>query len=135
MEQQQEWNEVKAEKEEAPKVEFEVEEEVKKEPKKEEPKQEVEQEEKPKELEGIDTKGAQKRIKQLVRQRKEKEEEVARLIRQNEELAHRVKKQEKDFYEIGKLNLTANEKQIKDKLDLARTAYSTAYEEGDSTKI
>ena len=50
MEQQQEWNEVKAEKEEAPKVEFEVEEEVKKEPKKEEPKQEVEQEEKPKEL-------------------------------------------------------------------------------------
>ena len=135
MEQQQEWNEVKAEKEEAPKVEFEVEEEVKKEPKKEEPKQEVEQEEKPKELEGIDTKGAQKRIKQLVRQRKEKEEEVARLIRQNEELAHRVKKQEKDFYEIGKLNLTANEKQIKDKLDLARTAYATAHDEGDSAKI
>ena len=135
MEQQQEWNEVKAEKEEAPKVEFEVEEEVKKEPKKEEPKQEVEQEEKPKELEGIDTKGAQKRIKQLVRQRKEKEEEVARLIRQNEELAHRVKKQEKDFYEIGKLNLTANEKQIKDKLDLARTAYATAHEEGNSEKI
>ena len=76
-----------------------------------------------------------KRIKQLVRQRKEKEEEVARLIRQNEELAHRVKKQEKDFYEIGKLNLTANEKQIKDKLDLARTAYATAHEEGNSEKI
>merc|ERR1711918_11372 len=96
--------EVKVEKEEAPKVEFEVEEENKQEPKKEEPK----------ELEGIDTKGAQKRIRQLVKQRKEKEEEVARLIRQNEELSNRVKKQEKDFYEIGKLNLTANEKQIKD---------------------
>ena len=39
MEQQQEWNEVKTEKEEAPKVEFEVEEEVKEEPKKEEMKQ------------------------------------------------------------------------------------------------
>ena len=141
MEQQQEWGEVKVEKEEAPKVEFEVEEE-KKEEVKEEPKQEIKKEpeeeqkkEEPKELEGIDTKGAQKRIRQLVKQRKEKEEEVARLIRQNEELAHRVKKQEKDFYEIGKLNLTANEKQIKDKLDLARTAYSTAYEEGDSAKI
>ena len=141
MEQQQEWGEVKVEKEEAPKVEFEVEEE-KKEEVKEEPKQEIKEEpkeepkkEEPKELEGIDTKGAQKRIRQLVKQRKEKEEEVARLIRQNEELAHRVKKQEKDFYEIGKLNLTANEKQIKDKLDLARTAYSTAYEEGDSAKI
>ena len=141
MEQQQEWGEVKVEKEEAPKVEFEVEEEkkeeVKEEPKqeiKEEPKQEPKKEE-PKELEGIDTKGAQKRIRQLVKQRKEKEEEVARLIRQNEELSNRVKKQEKDFYEIGKLNLTANEKQIKDKLDLARTAYATAHEEGDSAKI
>jgi len=140
MEQQQEWNEVKTEKEEAPKVEFEVEEEVKEEPKKEEPKkeepkQEVEQEEKPKELEGIDTKGAQKRIKQLVRQRKEKEEEVSRLIRQNEELVNRVKRQEQDFFKLGKLNLTANEKQIKDKLELARTAYATAHEEGDSSKI
>ena len=141
MEQQQEWGEVKTEKEETPKVEFEVEEE-KKEEVKEEPKQEIKEEpkeepkkEEPKELEGIDTKGAQKRIRQLVKQRKEKEEEVARLIRQNEELSNRVKKQEKDFYEIGKLNLTANEKQIKDKLDLARTAYATAHEEGDSAKI
>ena len=140
MEQQQEWNEIKTEKEEAPKVEFEVEEEVKEEPKKEEPKkeepkQEVEQEEKPKELEGIDTKGAQKRIKQLVRQRKEKEEEVSRLIRQNEELVNRLKRQEQEFYKVGQLNLTANEKQIKDKLELARTAYATAHEEGDSSKI
>ena len=138
---QEGWGEVKIEKEEAPKVEFEVEEE-KKEEIKEEPKQEIKEEpkeepkkEEPKELEGIDTKGAQKRIRQLVKQRKEKEEEVARLIRQNEELANRVKKQEKDFYEIGKLNLTANEKQIKDKLELARTAYATAHEEGDSAKI
>ena len=141
MEQQQEWGEVKVEKEEAPKVEFEVEEE-KKEEIKEEPKQEIKEEpkkepkkEEPKELEGIDTKGAQKRIRQLVKQRKEKEEEVARLIRQNEELSNRVKKQEKDFYEIGKLNLTANEKQIKDKLELARTAYATAHEEGNAEKL
>mgnify|MGYP003111165978 CR=1 FL=1 len=138
--QQQEWNEVEVETKEAPKVEFEVEEE-KKEEIKEEPKQEIkkqpkeETKEEPKELEGIQTKGAEKRIRQLVKQRKEKEEEVARLIRQNEELVNRVKKQEKDFYEIGKLNLTANEKQIKDKLDLARTAYATAHEEGDSNKI
>ena len=141
MEQQQEWGEVKVEKEETPKVEFEVEEE-KKEEVKEEPKQEIKEEpkeepkkEEPKGLEGIDTKGAQKRIRQLVKQRKEKEEEVARLIRQNEELATRVKKQEEDFYKLGKLNITANEKQIKDKLELARTAYATAHEEGDSSKI
>jgi hypothetical protein len=61
--QEESWNEVKTEKEEAPKVEFEVEEEVKKEEpvveakeEKEEPKKEA-----PKELDGIDTKGAQKK--------------------------------------------------------------------------
>ena len=138
MEQQEEWNKVDTEKKEEPKVEFEVEEEEKKEEIKEEPKQEEvkkEPEEKPKELEGIDTKGAQKRIRQLVKQRKDKEEEVARLIKQNEELAYRVQKQEQEFYKVGKLNLNANEKQIKDKLDLARTAYATAHEEGDSAKI
>ena len=141
MEQQQEWGEVKIEKEEAPKVEFEVEEE-KKEEVQEEPKQEIKEEpkeepkkEEPKELEGIDTKGAQKRIRQLVKQRKEKEEEVARLIRQNEELAGRVKKQQEDFVKLGQLNLTANEKQIKDKLELARTAYATAHEEGNAEKL
>ena len=40
----------------------------------------------PKELEGIETNGAQKRIKQLVRQRKDREEHIEDLLRQNEEL-------------------------------------------------
>ena len=136
--QEESWNEVKTEKEkEAPKVEFEIEEEAKKEEpvveakeEKEEPKKET-----PKELEGIDTKGAQKRIRQLVKQRKDKEDEVAILIRQNEELVNRVKRQEQDFYKVGKLNLSANEKQISDKLKLARTAYATAHDEGDSNKL
>ena len=136
--QEESWNEVKTEKEkEAPKVEFEIEEEAKKEEpvveakeEKEEPKKET-----PKELEGIDTKGAQKRIRQLVKQRKDKEDEVAILIRQNEELVNRVKRQEQDFYKVGRLNLSANEKQISDKLKLARTAYATAHDEGDSNKL
>ena len=136
--QEESWNEVTTEKEkEAPKVEFEIEEEAKKEEpvveakeEKEEPKKET-----PKELEGIDTKGAQKRIRQLVKQRKDKEDEVAILIRQNEELVNRVKRQEQDFYKVGRLNLSANEKQISDKLKLARTAYATAHDEGDSNKL
>ena len=44
--------------------------------------------EEPKELEGIETKGAEKRIRQLVRQRKEREEKIDALIKQNEELGH-----------------------------------------------
>jgi hypothetical protein len=127
--QEESWNEVKTEEPEKEKVEFEVE---KEEPKKVEP--EVKKEE-PKELQGIETKGAEKRIRQLVKQRKDKEDEVARLIKQNEELNSRLNNTQKEFTNISKLNLDATEKQLKDKLELARGAYTTAYQDGDAEKI
>ena len=138
MEQQQEWSEVQTEKPEKEKIEFEVE---KDEPKKEEVKQEVKtpepevKKEEPKELEGINTKGAEKRIRQLIKQRKDRDEEVARLIKQNEELTSKLNNTQKEFTNISKLNLDATEKQLKDKLELARTNYKTAHQEGDTEKI
>ena len=138
MEQQQEWSEVQTEKPEKEKIEFEIE---KDEPKKEEVKQEVKtpepevKKEEPKELEGINTKGAEKRIRQLIKQRKDRDEEVARLIKQNEELTSRLTNTQKEFTNISKLNLDATEKQLKDKLELARTNYKTAHEEGNTEKI
>ena len=71
MQQEQEWSEVQTEQPEKEKVEFEVE---KDEPKKEEVKQETQapepevKKEEPKELDGINTKGAEKRIRQLIKQ-------------------------------------------------------------------
>ena len=127
--QEESWNEVKTEEPEKEKVEYEVE---KEEPKKVEP--EVKKEE-PKELQGIETKGAEKRIRQLVKQRKDKEDEVARLIKQNEELNSRLNNTQKEFTNISKLNLDATEKQLKDKLELARGAYTTAHQDGDAEKI
>ena len=138
MQQEQEWSEVQTEKPEKEKIEFEVE---KDEPKKEEVKQEVKtpepevKKEEPKELEGINTKGAEKRIRQLIKQRKERDEEVARLIKQNEELTSKLNNTQKEFTNISKLNLDATEKQLKDKLELARTNYKTAHQEGDTEKI
>ena len=138
MEQQQEWSEVQTEKPEKEKVEFEIE---KDEPKKEEVKQEVKapepvvKKEEPKELEGINTKGAEKRIRQLIKQRKDRDEKVARLIKQNEELTSKLNNTQKEFTNISKLNLDATEKQLKDKLELARTNYKTAHQEGDTEKI
>jgi hypothetical protein len=134
MQQEQEWSEVQTEKPEKEKIEFEVE---KDEPKKEEvkaPEPEVKKEE-PKELEGINTKGAEKRIRQLIKQRKDRDEEVARLIKQNEELTSRLTNTQKEFTNISKLNLDATEKQLKDKLELARANYKTAHQEGDTEKI
>ena len=72
------------------KVEYEVEEKVveaaqpEPEPEvKEEP--EVTTKEEPKELEGIETSGAQKRIRQLVKQRKERDAQLAQLIQHHQE--------------------------------------------------
>ena len=144
----EEWTKVESpSSEEAEKVEFEVEEEkeatpdpapqveakaeVEKEPEPE-PEQKAED---PQELDGIETKGAQKRIRKLVSQRKERDTQIAKLIQQNEALNTRLTTREQEFHNISKLNLDANEKQITDKLELARAAYSTAHEEGNSEKI
>ena len=129
----EEWTEVEAsspEKEED-KVEFEVEEELKTEaPSDTEPK-----EEEPQELDGIETKGAQKRIRQLIKQRKDRDDQISQLIRQNEELTGKISTREQEFSNISKLHLDANEKQLTDKMELARAAYKSAHDEGDTGKI
>ena len=56
-------------------VDFEIEEEEEQQPVAAKEEEQPEQEEKPKELEGIETKGAE-RIRQLIRQRKEREEKL-----------------------------------------------------------
>jgi len=139
----QEWSKVEIKASEEPKVEYEVEgeeDEKVETPSPIEAKEEVKSEEAPKEdsppeLEGVDTKGAQKRIRQLVKQRKERDEKLAELMRQNEELSSKLQNTEHQFNTVSKLNLNASEKQITDKLELARNAYKSAHEEGDSAKI
>ena len=140
---QEEWSEVEVKAPEEPKVEYEVEgEEDEKveanspvESKEEVKQEEPPKEEAPKELEGVETKGAQKRIRQLVKQRKERDEQLAQLIQQNEQLTNRLNNTEHQFNTVNKLSLNASEKQITDKLELARGAYKAAHEEGDSAKI
>ena len=122
------------------KVEYEIEEKVveaaQPEPApevKEEP--EVTTKEEPKELEGIETSGAQKRIRQLVKQRKEREEQVALLQKQNEELNKQLYAKHNEVNEINKVSLTASEKQLEDKIQLARAVYLEAFEEGEKEKL
>ena len=128
----EEWTEVEApSSEEEKKVEYEVEqEEVKVEAQPEAPSATE-----PKELDGIETKGAQKRIRQLIKQRKDRDEHITKLIQQNEQLNTKLSSREREFSNISKMHLDANEKQLTDKLELARAAYKSAHEEGDATKI
>jgi|TARA_R110000744_G_scaffold346633_1_gene452187 hypothetical protein len=111
------------------KIEYEVEEESKVEAKEETVV------ESPEELEGIETKGAQKRIRQLVKQRKERDEQIHQLMQQNEQLQTTVHQTQNTFEEVSKKNLDVTEKQLTDKLTLARTAYTDAFESGDKDKL
>ena len=121
-------------------VDFEIEEEeeqpvqAQEEVVEEQPEQKIETEQ-PKELEGIETKGAEKRIRQLIRQRKEREEQIEELIKQNEELKLSIKSKDNEVDSIATRSLDANEKQLTQNIELARQAYMEAFEEGDKEKV
>ena len=133
----EEWTEVEAEdSEKENKVEFEVEEDTPEEVKAEAPSDTEEtKSDQPEELDGIETKGAQKRIRQLIKQRKDRDDQINQLIQQNEQLNGKLNSREQEFTNISKLHLDANEKQLTDKMELARAAYKSAHDEGDTGKI
>jgi hypothetical protein len=136
------WGEVDttAKPQEEQQIEFELEEEQKvEEVQIEEPEEEVKEEpqdnEAPKELEGIETKGAEKRIRQLVRQRKEREETIQTLLAQNEELKNNLSKKDKEVVSITSNSLNVNEQSLEKTVKMAREAYLEAFENGEKEKV
>jgi hypothetical protein len=93
------------------------------------------QEETIEELDGIKTKGAEKRIRQLVTQRKERENVIAQ---QNEELAKlraellnsQTSKQTMEVDSLG-----SKESALKERIKLAESAYLQAYDDGEKEKL
>ena len=61
----------------------------------------------------------------------EEEEEV----QPQQELSSNLKQRESSFNEVSKLNLDASEKQLTDKVTLARNAYMEAFESGEKEKL
>jgi hypothetical protein len=116
-------------------VEYEIEEPVVKQKAQEDIKEDDTEVEEPKELEGIETAGAEKRIRQLVKQRKEREEQVTSLQIQNEELNKKLLGKENEVQSMGKRTLAMSEKQLTDKIALAREVYLEAFEEGEKEKL
>lgn len=142
---EEDWNRIEVKRPEGePEVEFEVDEEVKAEEEEARRPLEIEEEievdpaapdpdpvETAPELAGVDTEGAQKRIRQLVRQRKEREEQI---IAQQQELARlrgQLQETETKNVEVFKKNYDVTEQQLKEKAEMARQAYLRAYDDGD----
>ena len=131
MAENEDWGTVEVPSTEEDKVEYEIEEVVQEKEVLEVKADEVKDEE-PKELEGIETAGAEKRIRQLVKQRKEREEQVVSLQIQNEELNKKLLGKENEVQSMGKRTLDMSEKQLTDKIALAKEVYLEAFDEGEN---
>ena len=87
------------------------------------------------ELDGIETQGAEKRIRKLIRQRKERDEEISKLIEQNNQLQSRLNVKETEVTTNVKQNIELSSKQVEDKIELARAAYLNAFDGGDKEQL
>ena len=121
MSEKEEWSEIETPNEEQ-KIEIEIE-------KEEEEVQETKNEE------GKRDTNAEKRIAQLIRQRRERDQQITALIQKNEVLSGSLRTKDNEVHQVNKLSLDASEKQLTDKLELARTVYMEAFEEGEKEKL
>ena len=131
------WNTVSVQNEEPEKIEIEFEEpQEEQKPEVEVQKEEVvkEEEEAP-ELDGIETNGATRRIKKLLFERQERDKHIQALIQKNEELNTNLRTKDKEVNTLGKTSLDASQKQLTDKIELARSVYTEAFEEGDKDRV
>jgi len=132
------WNTVSVQNEEPEQIEIEFEEpQEEQKPEVEVQKEEVvkEEEEEAPELEGIETNGATRRIKKLLFERQELEKHNQALIQKNEELNTNLRTKDKEVNTLGKTSLDASQKQLTDKIELARAVYTEAFEEGDKDRV
>ena len=92
----------------------------------------VENEEKPvKELEGIETKGAEKRIRQLIRQRKERDEKLQKMEERLSTLQNELNQKEEQLSNSLKSSIDNSESQLNSNLEAAKSIYRQAIENSD----
>ena len=105
--------------------------------KKPEPEVEIEttDDEATKELDGIETEGARKRINRLVKQRKEKEEKLLLAEQQIQQLQEQLNSQNKKLKDTEIASLTSQEKSLQQQLKNSEEAYKSAYDSGDKDKM
>ena len=89
----------------------------------------------PKELEGIETDGARKRINRLVKQRKEKEEALLTAQQKIQELETKLSSQDKKLNDVETAGLVSQENNLKSQLKMAEDNYKAAYDAGDKDKM
>lgn len=88
-----------------------------------------------KELEGINTAGAQKRIRQLIRQRKERDEEISRLRAEKEQALALVRTRDTELMESVKTTIDTTEGQLASRIESAKRSLKAAVDQSDTDAI
>tara|TARA_R100000149_G_C5879421_1_gene143902 strand:+ start:92 stop:1129 length:1038 start_codon:yes stop_codon:yes gene_type:complete len=94
-----------------------------------------EEKENPSELEGIETKGAQKRIRQLIKQRKDREDKIQELENRIAQYEETIRSKDQELVSSLKTNIESNELQLQEQVKLAESAYRRALEGGEPDEI
>lgn len=94
--------------------------------------EEVEEEAPVKEAE---TSGAQKRIRQLVKQKKEREAQIEELLQAQKEMQVKLQQREEEYGTLLNTNVESNERQVTERIELAKSAYKEALDSGESDRI
>jgi len=87
------------------------------------------------ELDGIETKGAEKRIRQLVKQKKERDDRIAQLEAERHEFLQTIDQRDKSAVDLHKVTYDQSEKQLQQQSELAKQSYLTAYDSGDKERM
>lgn len=89
----------------------------------------------PKETEGVETSGAQKRIRQLVGQKKEREAQIEELLAKQKEMQTQLQQREEEYHKLLNTNVESNERQVTERIELSKAAYREALESGEADRI
>jgi len=92
-------------------------------------------EEKEPELEGIETKGAEKRIRQLIKQRKDRDEELLKAKEELVALRQQMSEVGKIRYDYDGALAEAKEGEVNSKLENARNKFKEAYDAGNKDGV
>jgi len=93
------------------------------------------QEESEPELEGIETKGAEKRIRQLIKQRKDRDVELNSVRTELNQLRYQMGEAGKLKFDYDDALATAKEGEISSKLESARNKFKDAYDSGNKDNV
>ena len=89
------------------------------------------QEDQPEELKGINTKGAEKRIRKLVAQRKERDEQLALAVEKIKYLESTLSDKDKNISDYRRQSVDSKKEEIKRRVEAAQMSFSRAFDEGD----